>query len=143
MNGLTYVAGLISFLSVVRYVGIIFSLGFVFLFFAAFYLDYRRRYEISRRILNMILVIFVILNSLRITLDNLAAPIVETLLILMAVKFLEEKKTRDYMQIYVLATFLLAGSALLTLDLQFLVTLSTAGFLIAAMHRTADLLFAG
>ena len=33
MNGLTYVAGLISFLSVVRYVGIIFSLGFVFLFF--------------------------------------------------------------------------------------------------------------
>jgi len=65
MNGLTYVAGLISFLSVVRYVGIIFSLGFVFLFVAAFYLDYRRRYEISRRILNMILVTFVILNSLR------------------------------------------------------------------------------
>ena len=130
MNGLTYVAGLISFLSVVRYVGIIFSLGFVFLFFAAFYLDYRRRYEISRRILNMILVIFVILNSLRITRDNFTAPIVETLLILMAVKFLEEKKTRDYMQIYVLATFLLAGSALLTLDLQFLVNLVLLAFLL-------------
>src|SRR5664279_795325 len=130
MNGLTYVAGLISFLSVVRYVGIIFSLGFVFLFFAVFYLDYRRRYEISRRILNMILVTFVILNSLRITLDNFAAPIVETLLILMAVKFLEEKKTRDYMQIYVLGTFLLAGSALLTLDLQFLVTLVLLAFLL-------------
>ena len=130
MNGLTYFAGLISFLSVVRYVGIIFSLGFVFLFFAAFFLDYRRRYEISRRIFNMILVIFVILNSLRITRDNFTAPIVETLLILMAVKFLEEKKTRDYMQIYVLSTFLLAVSALLTLDLQFLVNLVLLAFLL-------------
>ena len=130
LNGLTYVAGLISFLSVVRYVGIIFSLGFVSLFFAAFYFDYRRRYEIPRRILNIVLVIFVLLNSLKITLDNFAAPIVEALLILMAVKFLEEKKTRDYMQTYVLSTFLLAGSALLTLDLQFLVTLVMLAFLL-------------
>ena len=130
LNGLTCVAGLISFLSVVRYVGTIFSLGFVFIFITAFYFDYRRRYAISRRVLNIVLVIFIILNSLRITLDSFAAPIVETLLILMAVKFLEEKKTRDYMQIYVLSTFLLAGSALLTLDLQFLISLVLLAFLL-------------
>ena len=130
LNGLTYAAGLISFLSVVRYVGIFFSLAFVCLFIAALFFDYRRRYTIRRGILNAALLVFIILNFLRITLDNFATPVVEALLILIAVKFLEEKKTRDYMQIYALSTFLLAGSALLTLDLQFLVNLVVLSFLL-------------
>ena len=130
LNGLTYAAGLISFLSVVRYVGIFFSLAFVCLFIAALFFDYRRRYTIRRGILNAALLVFIMLNFLRITLDNFATPVVEALLILIAVKFLEEKKTRDYMQIYALSTFLLAGSALLTLDLRFLVNLVVLSFLL-------------
>jgi transglutaminase-like putative cysteine protease len=130
LNGLTYVAGLISFLSVVRYIGIFYSLAFICLFVSAFYFDYRRRYAVPRSILNAVLVIFIMLNSFRITLDDFATPVVETLLILIAIKFIEEKKTRDYMQIYAIATFLLAGSALLTLDLQFLVNLVILSFLL-------------
>ncbi|MGO9380273.1 MAG: transglutaminaseTgpA domain-containing protein [Dissulfurispiraceae bacterium] len=129
LNGLTYVVGGISLLSVIKYVGMLFSLGFVFIFITAVYFDYRRRYEISRKVLNIVLVIFIIINFFRITLDNFAAPVVETILILMAVKFLEDKRARDYMQIYALSTFLLAGSALLSMDLQFLVTLVLLAFL--------------
>ncbi len=130
LNGLTYVAGLISFLSVVRYVGIFFSLAFLGLFASAFYFDYRKRYAVPRSILNAVLVVFIILNSFRITRDDFVTPVVETLLILIAIKLIEDKKTRDYMQIYAIATFLLAGSALLTLDLQFLINLLILSFLL-------------
>jgi len=130
LNGLTYVAGLIGFLSVVRYIGISFSIGFAMILCVAFYFDYRKRYAVSRKVLNSALAVFVALNFLRISLDNFAAPLVETILILMAIKFLEEKEVRDYMQIYVLATFLLAGSALLSLDLQFLVNFSLLALLL-------------
>ncbi len=130
LNGLTYVAGLISFLSVVRYVGILFSLAFLCLFASAFYFDYRKRYAVPRSILNAVLIVFIILNSFRITIDDFVTPVVETLLILITIKFIEEKKTRDYMQIYAIATFLLAGSALLTFDLQFLINLLILSFLL-------------
>jgi hypothetical protein len=90
------------------------------MFALAAFFDYRRRLGVSRSYLNAAVVVFILLNSTRISLDNFAEPIVEMLLILLAVKFLEEKKTRDYMQIYTLAVFLLSGSALLSLDIQFL-----------------------
>ncbi len=130
LNGLTYAAGLVSFLSVVRYVGVAFSLAFALIFISAFYFDYRKRFAIPRTVLNIALVVFIVLNSLRVSLDDFATPVVETLLILISVKFLEEKKTRDYLQIYAVATFLLTGSALLTLDLQFLFNLVLLSFLL-------------
>jgi transglutaminase-like putative cysteine protease len=121
VNTLSYSIGLVSFISIARYVDPFFSISFLGMFALAAFFDYRRRYAISRRYLNAAVVIFILLNSMRISLDNFAEPIVEMLLILLAVKFLEEKKTRDYMQIYTLAVFLLSGSALLSLDIQFLV----------------------
>jgi protein-glutamine gamma-glutamyltransferase len=130
LNGLTYAAGFVGFLSVVRYVGIVYSFAFACLFSLALFFDYHRRYAIPRGILSAMLVVFIGLNSLRITLDDLATPVVEALLVLISVKFLEEKKTRDYLQIYAIATFLLTGSALMTLDLQFLINLVILSFLL-------------
>jgi protein-glutamine gamma-glutamyltransferase len=130
LNVCTYAIGLIGFLSVVRYVGIPFSAGFICIFAAALYFDYRRRYDISRSALNIALVIFIVLNSLRISIDDMATPVVETLLILIAVKLFEEKKARDYMQVYLLAVFLLTGSALLSIDMQFLLMLTILAFLL-------------
>jgi len=54
---------------------------------------------------------------------DLVTQIVEALLILLAIKFLEDKKFRDYMQIYAIVLFLLAGLALLSLDIVFIVYL--------------------
>ncbi|HTZ17430.1 MAG TPA: DUF3488 and transglutaminase-like domain-containing protein [Dissulfurispiraceae bacterium] len=130
LNVLTYAAGLVAFISVVRYVGTVFSLAFAAIFIFAIFFDYYRRYAIPRIVLNALLVFFIALNFLRITRDDIATPVVEALLILIAVKFLEEKKARDYLQIYAIATLLLTGSALMTLDLQFLLNLVILSFLL-------------
>ena len=130
LNVFTYLIGVLSFLAVVRYIDSSFSLFFLFMQALALYFEYRRRYVISRLALNITLVLFVVLNSLRLSLADFATPLVEMLLILLAVKLIEEKKARDYMQIYTLAVFLLTGSALLSLDMLFLLMLIIQAFLL-------------
>jgi protein-glutamine gamma-glutamyltransferase len=130
LNAITYVISVIAFLSVVRYVGIPFSAAFICIFAVAFYFDYRRRYAVSRVALNIAVVFFVVLNALRISIDDMATPVVETLLILIVIKLVEEKKARDYLQVYLLAVFLLTGSALLSIDMQFLLMLVILAFLL-------------
>jgi protein-glutamine gamma-glutamyltransferase len=130
LNAVTYVISTIAFLSVVRYVGISFSVAFICIFVVALYFDYRRRYAVSRAALNIALVFFAVLNALRINIDDLATPVVETLLILIVIKLVEEKKPRDYLQVYLLAVFLLTGSALLSVDMQFLLMLVMLAFLL-------------
>ncbi len=130
LNVCTYIGGIISFLSVVRYIGPAFSLFFIAMFLLALYFEYRKRYVISRTALNITLVLFVVLNSLRLSLADFATPLVEMLLILLSVKLIEEKKARDYLQIYTLAVFLLTGSALLSLDMLFLLILIIQAFLL-------------
>jgi transglutaminase-like putative cysteine protease len=84
------------------------------------YLDYRK-FFIPRWILNVTVLVFLAIAFLRISPENIILPVVDVLLILIGLKFLEEKKARDYMQICILSVFLLAGSTLLTLDMIFLV----------------------
>jgi|WetSurMetagenome_2_1015567.scaffolds.fasta_scaffold01275_6 protein-glutamine gamma-glutamyltransferase len=120
LNLFTYAVSAIAFVSVVMHVGIVFSLPFICMFGAAMYFDYHKRYTIYRMPLNIALLVFIGITFLRISLDDFAAPLVETLLILLAVKLIEEKKARDYLQIYMLSIFILTGSALLSLDIQFI-----------------------
>ena len=57
--------------------------------------------------------------------DNFVIPAVEAISVLLLVKLVEEKKFRDYMQVYMLSAFLLVGAALLSLDMVFLLYFST------------------
>jgi hypothetical protein len=123
LNALTYLIGVVSFISVFRYINPVISAAFLGLLTLAAWFDYKKRIKISRIVLNLVIVVLVLLNSLIISMDNIAAPLVEILLILMGIKFIEEKKPRDYMQIYTLSVFLLTGSALLSLDIQFVAIL--------------------
>lgn len=117
---ITYLIGLIGFISVFRHIGLIYTLLFLCLFIIAIYSDCKRFFYIPRWLVNTISLIIISFSVLRINLDDPATPIVEALLLLLAVKFLEEKRFRDYMQIYAITVFLLAGSALMSIDMIFL-----------------------
>jgi len=52
--------------------------------------------------------------------EEIAAPISNALVILLAVRLLTVKQSRDYLQIFVLALFILAGSSLLSLGISFI-----------------------
>ena len=74
----------------------------------------------------------------------------ETLLILLAIKLLEEKKIRDYMQVYTITLLLLSGSGLLSLNIAFfvfyliLILLLTVGSILLTFYaQDQDLVLSG
>ncbi len=118
---LSYIIGMAGYGSVARDTGLPYAFGFFSLLLISIVFEYRRRFPVPRWLLTLASFALVGVTLLRMNLQNFVQPAVEALLILLVIKFLEEKKFRDYMQIYALSVFLLAGSTLLTLDIFFLV----------------------
>lgn len=131
VKAMTYAIGLIGFLSVVRHIGILYALAFVFLALLSVYLEYKKRFLMPRWFLNVLALAMVILAVFRADPDDPVLAIVEALLILVAIKLLEEKRFRDHMQIYLLTMLLLTGSALLSIDIIFLLYFISLAFLLA------------
>lgn len=127
----SYAIGLVGFISVVRYIDITYSTLFILLFTISGYLDIKQKNLLPRWLLNIISLIFVAIGVLRFNMEDPVSPVVETLLILLSIKFLETKSIRDYMQIYLIAILLLAGSALLSINIEFAIYLLTMMFLLS------------
>jgi len=115
----TYIIVAVGYLSVAGRVGVVYSAGFVFVSVASIYLTQRRIF-VPRWVLNSAIIAVFAISSLKVTVDNIVVPAIEVLLILIALKLLEEHRARDYMQIYTLSLFLLAASALLSTDMVFM-----------------------
>lgn len=127
---LTFSVGLLGFFSAAKHVGMSWSLVFAALYLLSILVEYRRRFFIPRGLLTGIALCCIIVTVLRITADDFVSVVMEALLILLAIKLLGEKKFRDYMQAYVIALFLLIGSALLSVDIEFLFSFIGMFFLI-------------
>ncbi|EDP74197.1 transglutaminaseTgpA domain-containing protein, partial [Hydrogenivirga sp. 128-5-R1-1] len=121
VNFFVFLSAFISFLSVFEYINYIFLFVFILLFFAGLYFEKKKFFPVHRYILNLFSIIVVIFSIFRISANNIVSPIVEALIILLGVKLVENKKFRDYMQIFTISVFLLAGSALLSINITFLV----------------------
>ena len=122
---LTYFTGAIGFLSVAPHLPPLFTAGFACFYFLSAVIEYRNMRFIPRWVLTVIAVLFVIFTFVRLRMDNFVIPSIEALSVLLIIKLFEEKKFRDYMQIYMLSVFLLAGAALLSLDMVFLAYFGT------------------
>jgi protein-glutamine gamma-glutamyltransferase len=126
----TYTCVAISFLSVFEYLETYHLAGFLCLSLCSLWLDYRRVVEIPRWLLNGISMVILLLATYRVTPEYLIEPMLDALIILVAIKLLEDKKIRDYMQIYTICMFLLIGSTLITMSIIFLLYLSIFLFLV-------------
>jgi protein-glutamine gamma-glutamyltransferase len=135
---ITYLCVVCGFAAVVPYVGISYLISFLVLFCLAIYLDITAIVRIPRWVLNVISVLVLTLALIRVTPEYLVEPILDALIILVTIKLLEDKKFRDYMQIYALCIFLLIGSSLISLSIVFIVyfsilaTLSTISLILLA-----------
>ncbi len=127
---ITYLVGTLGFLSVFRHIDILFNIVFLSLFFLSVYFEYSKRFYFPRWALNTISLLVIFFSFYRFKLGDIATQIIEALLILLAIKFIEDKKFRDYMQIYTIVLFLLAGLGLLSLDITFIVYLLALVFLL-------------
>lgn len=123
----SYATGILSFISIFRYIDTAYSVLFASLFALSIYFDNRRINPLPGWSINIVSFAFVAAAYMRFTIDDPVKPVIETLLILLAMKFLEKKSIRDYMQIYLISVLLLTGSALLSLNIEF------AGYLLIMM----------
>jgi transglutaminase-like putative cysteine protease len=116
---ITYLISILSFLSVVKEIDVLYSIVFSVLLAISLYFEYRRSFRIPRWLLTALSLAIVIFALYRLDMQDLVTQMLEALLILLAIKLLEEKKVRDYMQIDAITLLLLSGSALLSLNIMF------------------------
>ena len=118
----TYSAGFLAFVILFGKISYFYYSTSFTLFLASIYLEYKKIY-IKRIFINIFAILLVILKFYNVSLETILQPALEVLLFLLSLKFLEDKKFRDYMQIYLLSVLILAGSTLISFDIIFLVYL--------------------
>ena len=118
----TYSAGFLSFVILFGKISFPFYFFSFLLFLVSIYLEYQK-IHIKRAFINISAILLVILKFYDVSLETVLYRSLEVLLFLLSLKFLEEKKFRDYMQIYLISVLILAGSTLISFDIIFLVYL--------------------
>lgn len=97
----------------------IFYLTFLFVYAVGIYADVKGVYPIRRTILNIFAVIFSLYFLSFISLEDLLRPFANAVLLLLAIKSLEEKKPRDMYQILLLSLFAVSVSTVYNLSVSF------------------------
>ncbi|MEZ0322997.1 MAG: DUF3488 and transglutaminase-like domain-containing protein, partial [Hydrogenothermaceae bacterium] len=126
----TYLVSGLIYVLIFSYISAVYKLSFLFLFAVALYRDFFKQVYIPRIFLNISAIALILFMAVRININDLITPVVETLLLLLSLKLLEDKKFRDYMQIYLLITLIFAGYSLLSISMVFLLYLILFIFLL-------------
>lgn len=85
-----------------------------------FWSDRKQHYFLSAQVATVLSILVFVFYSLQIDRQNLVSPALNIAVLLLAVRLLTEKQGRNFLQIFLIAGFALAGSTLLTLHLSFL-----------------------
>jgi transglutaminase-like putative cysteine protease len=109
---------------------------------AGFICDRRQRYFLGPLPATLLSILPFAYYGLRLSMANVVAPVVNLLVLLLAIRLITEKQPRHYLQIFVLAIFSLAASSLLTLSPLFLPVLVlqvasvTLGLVLLTFHSS-------
>ena len=79
--------------------------------------DRYERYPLNALMATMIAIAGIAYYGIQITGADVATPVAHAMIVLLVIRLLTPKESRDYLQIFVLALFILAGSSLISLDL--------------------------
>ena len=79
--------------------------------------DRRDRYLLNSLLATGISVAGVVVFVTQVTRADVAGPVTHALILLLTIRLLTPKQSRDYLQIFALSLFILAGSSLTSLDL--------------------------
>ncbi|MBA4389493.1 MAG: hypothetical protein C0399_00950 [Syntrophus sp. (in: bacteria)] len=120
VKALTYLIGILSFIALYIHINPLYSFLFLFMFAASLYFEFRKL-VISRWMLTAASLVIIVIFLFIFNLNDFVTQMLEALLMLLGIKFLEQKQVRDYMQIYAISLFLLSGMGLLALGIIFII----------------------
>ncbi len=118
VNIFTYAAGILCILALSGHIPSIYPVILLGAMALSVWLDLKK-IIIPRWILASLSVAVLLYFFLQFDMQDLIGHIMEILFALMGIKYLEHKQFRDYMQIYALALFVLAGLGLMTFGMGF------------------------
>lgn len=142
LNLFTYAACLFGVLPLYAFLGLPAQIIFPLALLIGFICDRRQRYLLVRLPATLLSLLPFVFYGLRLNLSNVVEPVVNVLVLLLAIRLATEKLPRNYLQIFVLAIFSLAGSSLLTLNplflpvLVLLVVSVTVGLVLLSFHAS-------
>ncbi|HTY20582.1 MAG TPA: DUF3488 and transglutaminase-like domain-containing protein [Geobacteraceae bacterium] len=130
INLLTYGIALIGYAPLAPHLETIPRLIFPVSLVCGIIADRKRRW-LTGSLPTIVSILFFIFYSTQLSKANLVGPAVNLLIVLLSIRLVSEKKVRNYLQIFVLSLFSLAGSSLFSLDPLFLAYLISLLFLVA------------
>ena len=120
VKGLTYLIGMLSFGAIFTYINTMYAFLFLGMFVLSLYFEFKD-IVISRWILTAFSIAIIVFFLSTLDMNDFVTQMMEALLVLLGIKFLEQKQVRDYMQIYAISLFLLSGLGLLAPGIIFMV----------------------
>lgn len=120
LNILTYLIGIEMFIFSFKSISFPYFFISLIIFILAIYKDFVKYFRINRTLLNIVAIIFVVLIFLRITLSDIITPALESLIVLLSIKFLEDKEKRDYLQIFLISILIFTGATIFSFEISFL-----------------------
>lgn len=127
---LTYLAFFLTLFNVSNHVRTKYLFLSSSLVMASYYFDMKRLYP-PRLLLNVLSISVLFFSIMSVNIENVLDQGVNALILLTAIKFLENKRFRDYLQIYVLTLLLFSSKALFAIDLGFLFQMFILFFLLS------------
>jgi transglutaminase-like putative cysteine protease len=107
-----------------------------------FWCDRRERYPLPTWLATLLALGGLAFYAMQVTRADVALPVVHAVVVLLIVRLLRPKANRDYLQIFVLSLFILAGSSLIHLEIGFVFYLVllifgvTLGLVLLTVHVT-------
>lgn len=120
LNIITYLIGIEMFIFSFKNISLPYFLISLIIFIIALFRDFVKYFKLNRSLLNIVAIIFVILIFLRITLQDIITPALESLIVLLSIKFLEDKERRDYLQIFLISILIFTGATIFSFEISFL-----------------------
>jgi protein-glutamine gamma-glutamyltransferase len=120
VKGLTYLVGILSFAAIFTHINSMYALSFLSMFVLSLYFEFKE-IAISRWILTVFSIAIIAFFLSILDMNDFVTQMMEALLMLLGIKFLELKQVRDHMQIYAISLFLLSGLGLLAPSIIFVV----------------------
>ena len=117
LNILSTIVAILALAPVIPYLGtgiiVVACAGVV----AGAWCDRREHYPLQGIVATIVSIIAIGFYAVQVSWVDVATPVTQALIALLIIKLLTPKESRDYLQIFVLGLFILAGSSLVSLDL--------------------------
>lgn len=121
LNIISFTTALLAYLTIIFDIGVYYNLLFLGIYLFAILNECYLQVKFPKWLLNVVAVFSIIMFSYKINMDTVNTIILRCLILLLFIKLLTNKSSRDYLQIIALTFFLVAGAALIKLNITYIV----------------------